>query len=211
MQNTLFSLIGGTCWLISKLSWASEHIFLQWCTRNGTYIHMKLDITVYGVLFYVEVHVYVAVGKRNFFLCCIMSLLSPWVPITFLCDVWQYQTEKNWDWDPLMVLWFQGVVQWDLGSADLVRSLSIPLTNRAEAEDQRSVNVVRCCGHPREWCTRWQSGTCMNAHKCEDTHKGNVPPLSVLLWTVSWRVKPWPENKSARDTWDNTVCNEDGT
>lgn len=112
-----------------------------------------------------------------------------------------------------MVLWFQGVVLWDFGSAQLVRSLSILLTHRAKSEDQRSVNVVQCCGHHREWCARWQTGHVrMHIYTHKDTHRGNVPPLSVLLWTVSWRVKLWPENKSVEDTPGITlVVNERGT
>lgn len=37
--------------------------------------------------------------------------------------------------EPLMILWFQGVVSLDLGSAQLVWSLSIALTLRARAVD----------------------------------------------------------------------------
>ncbi len=40
----------------------------------------------------------------------------------------------------------------------------------------------------------------MYEHTHIKTHTGNVPPLSVLFWTVSWRVKLWPENKSVKDT-----------
>lgn len=101
-----------------------------------------------------------------------------------------------------MILRFRGVVPRDLGSAQLVRSLSVPLTHRARAEDQRPVNMVRYCGHHREWCAHWQSGHVWT-HLHKDTHRGNVPPLSVLLWTLSWRQQIFE-----RCSWDNTCLNK---
>lgn len=47
--------------------------------------------------------------------------------------------------------------------------------------------------------------TCISTRTHKNTHRGNVPPLSVLLWTVSLRGKTLAGKKQIREGgfWDS--------